>query len=128
MATNYYETAVQEMIDFGDGTASKRNPAGGSHTGTQVNLSSLAIGQKATTSVWDPGSVANGAKVSTTITVVGAALGDHTRVSFTLDLQELTLTSYVSASNTVEIVLGNLTGAAVDLGSGTLSVLVFEIR
>jgi len=128
MATNYYETATQEMIDFGDGTAVKRNPSGGQHTGTQVNLSSLAIGQEATTSAWDPGSVANGAKVSTTVTITGAALGDHTSISFSLDLQELTLTSYVSAANTVEVVLGNLTGDAVDLGSGNLSVLVFEIR
>ena len=128
MATNYFETAAQEMIDFGDSTAVKRNPAGGTHTGTQVNLSSLAIGQKATTASWNPGSVANGAKASTTVTVTGAALGDHVNVSFSLDLQELTFTAYVSASNTVEIVLGNLTGAALDLGLGTLSVLVFEVR
>jgi hypothetical protein len=78
------------------------------------------------TATWDPASVASGATVTTTVTVSGASLGDFTLESFSLSLAGLQLTSYVSAANTVTAVLSNLTGSAVDLASGTLSVLVLK--
>lgn len=77
--------------------------------------------------VWDPASLAVGAADTTTITVTGAVLGDIVQVSFSLDLQELVLTGYVSAADTVEVVLENINAAnPVDLASGTVSAMVMQ--
>lgn len=79
------------------------------------------------TATWDPGSVSSGAQTSTTVTVTGAAVGDSVRATFSLSLAGLQMTAYVSAANTVTVLLGNLTGGAVDLASGTLTVTVSKI-
>lgn len=76
------------------------------------------------TKAWDPPSVAVGASTTTGITVSDAALGDNVEVSFNMSLAGLVLTAYVSASNSVTVVLHNPTGGAVDLVAGTLSVRV----
>jgi hypothetical protein len=128
MPTNYYQTAVQEDLDVGTSTAEKRNPGGGTHTGTQIGIHSLGVNQAAGTTTWDPGSIATGAEEVKEITVSGAALGDFVLVSFSLDVADLTLTAAVTATNTVTAQLSNLTGGAVNLGSGTLKVLVLKSR
>lgn len=128
MAVAMYERLVTEDLDRGTGAVTKRNPGGGSLVGTQVGIHSFAIGTGATSTTWDPGEVAAGSKVSTTVTVSGANLGDFVLASFSLDLQELVLSASISAANTVEVVLANLTGSAVDLSSGTLRVLVLQSR
>lgn len=128
MATLYYETIGQEDMNTGVGTFSSRNPGGGTLTSTQIGIHSLAVTQLKVTATWDPASVSVGASVTTTVTVTGAALGDFTLASFSLSLSGLVLTSYVSAANTVTVVLSNPTAAAVDLASGTLAVLVFKSR
>ncbi len=124
------ERLMSEDIERGVGSTSKTHPSGGTLNGYKVNLGSFSTKESdaAVTATWDPGSVANGAKVSTTVTVTGAALGDFVMVSFSLDLQEMALSGSVSATDTVEVVLGNLTGAALDLGSGTLKASVFKVR
>jgi hypothetical protein len=127
-ATVYYERLVGEDIDTGTGVVTKRNPGGGSLTGTQVGLHTFAVGTAQAQAVWDPPSVANGSMTTTTVTVNGANLGDYAIVSFSLSLQSMEMTASVSATNTVTVVLSNLTGASVDLASGTLSVLVFKSR
>ena len=121
-----YEKIVQEDLNVGVGAVTVTAPGGGTLASTQIGIHSLAVGQVKVTATWDPASVAAGSKISTTVTVSGASLGDFVLASFSLDLQELTLTCYVSASNTVEVVLANLTGSAVDLASGTLAVLVLK--
>lgn len=73
---------------------------------------------------FNPPSLASGASELTTITVTGAALGNYVQLSFSLDLQGLTLDGYVSAVNTVTAVFSNLTVGAIDLGSGTLKARV----
>jgi hypothetical protein len=73
---------------------------------------------------YDPPSLAAGKGVTTTVTVAGAALGDFAQASFSLDLQALTLTAWVSAADTVSVHFQNGTAAAIDLGSGTLRVRV----
>jgi hypothetical protein len=74
--------------------------------------------------IYDPPSLAAGEEVTTTVTVAGTALGDFARASFSLDLQGITLTAWVSAADTVSVRFQNGTTAAVDLGSGTLRVRV----
>ncbi len=128
MATRYRDLALQEDLNIGVGTGTRRHPAGGTLTGTQIGIHSLAVGQAKVTATWDPGAVAAGGKVSTTITVAGAALGDFVLRSFSLDVQGLTFTADVSAANTVTVTLANLTGSAVDLASGTLAVVVLKAR
>lgn len=76
---------------------------------------------------WDPASIANGASLTLAMaSVTGAALGDFVMASFSLDLAGLSLTGYVSAANTVTVVLVNNTGGAVDLASGTITVRVMK--
>lgn len=74
---------------------------------------------------YDPASLIDGAGATTTVTVTGAALGDYVaHASFSLDLQSITLTAYVSAANTVSVRFQNESTATVDLASGTIRVVV----
>lgn len=73
---------------------------------------------------WNPASIADGNEVAVEVTVPGARLGDFAFASFSLDLQDLDLGVAVTAADTVTAVLGNDTGGAIDLGSGTLRVKV----
>ena len=91
--------------------------------GTWVEFGNLKL-QGSTT--WDAPSVASGAQTTTTVTVTGAALGDLCLVSFSLDLQGMQLTAYVSSANTATVVLRNGTAGSIDLASGTLRVRVIK--
>ena len=124
----YYDRLCQEDLDTGVDVTSKRNPGGGTLTATQVGIHTFAIGQVRYSATWDPGSVASGGYVAVSMTVTGAELGDFTLASFSLNITNLNLSSYVSAAKTVTVVLSNLTGTAVDLEEGTLHVLVFKAR
>jgi hypothetical protein len=73
---------------------------------------------------YNPPNIVSGSSISTTVTVAGAALGNYVTASFSLDLQGLTLSAYVSAPNTVTVIFANNTGGAIDLASGTLTVWV----
>lgn len=73
---------------------------------------------------YNAASLADGEGVTTTVTVTGAALGDFADVSFSLDLQGITTTAYVSAANTVTVRLQNETTGTIDLASGTLRARV----
>ena len=58
--------------------------------------------------------------MTTTVTVTGAALGDIvTGVSFSLDLQGLSVSESVSPADTVSVLFFNGTAVAIDLASGT---------
>lgn len=73
---------------------------------------------------YDPASLVDGAGATTTVTVTGAALGDYAQASFSLDLQGILLTAYVSAANTVAVRFQNETTGTLDLASGTINVRV----
>jgi len=75
---------------------------------------------------YDAPSIAAGASATTTVTVTGAALGDFvSAISLGVSSAGLVITGYVSAANTVTVVLYNPTGAAVDLAS---TLLAAEVR
>lgn len=82
------------------------------------------VWNKSTT--WDPASINAGLSTSTTIAVPGAVVGDMVAVSFSVSLGGLVLSAYVSAVDTVTVVLSNPTAGAVNLGSGTLKVRVLQ--
>lgn len=90
------------------------------------NLIDAAVGKVLTGSkTHNFASIADGARESTTVTVTGAALGDFVvAVSVSVDAAGGVLSGYVSAANTVTVDLLNETGAALDLASATLRVLV----
>jgi len=73
---------------------------------------------------YNPASLADGAGATTTVTVTGAALGDFAEASFSLDLQGITMTAWVSAADTVSVRFQNESGGVLDLGSGTLAARV----
>jgi hypothetical protein len=75
----------------------------------------------------DPASIAAGATGTNTLTVTGAALGDHVLVSPPYDLGGLEMGHpVVSAADTVKITLRNNTAAAIDLASGTWKAKVLK--
>lgn len=74
----------------------------------------------------DPASLVDGAGATASITVTGAALGDFVLVAAPYDLQDLTVTAYVQAANTVEVRIQNESGATIDLASGTWKALVIK--
>jgi len=87
-----------------------------------VQLANVLNGSK----TYDPPSLSTGTQTTTTVTVTGAVLGDYARTSFSLDLQGLTMSAYVSATDTVTVVTLNMTGGTLDLASGTLRVRVWK--
>ena len=74
---------------------------------------------------YDPPSLLTGAQAQTTVTVTGAVLGNVAMASFSLDLQGITLSATVSATDTVTVTFRNDTGGTIDLASGTLAASVF---
>ena len=74
----------------------------------------------------DWGSIADHDEAMEEVTVTGAALGDFAMASMSVDVADLQLSADVTAANTVTCVLSNSTGGAVDLGSGTLKVMVIK--
>jgi hypothetical protein len=94
---------------------------GGMPAKLRINRTNPVLTGSAT---WDPASKATTLQDTTTVTVVGAALGDVVEVSFSLDLQGQTLSGYVSAADTVTVVLFNSTAGTLNLASGTVSVRV----
>lgn len=79
------------------------------------------------TTTYDPPSIADkSSTLSSGITITGAALGNYVQVGAPYDLQGLSATAYVSATNTVKILLVNNTGGAVDLASGTWKIRITQ--
>jgi hypothetical protein len=125
-----YELVVQEDLNVGtDDGVSVTSPDGGSLSGTQIGIHSVAVGQFSVTDNWNPASIAAAGYESTSVTVPGAAVGDFVLVSLaSLLTDDLMLDGHVSAADTVKVVLFNPTGGAVNLDLGTLRVLVFKSR
>jgi len=79
---------------------------------------------------WDPPSIADGAVTAITVDVLGAKKGDPVSVGFTTPTAaaNMILAGYVDVNDRVRVVLFNKNGAALDLGSGTVNVMVFQLR
>ena len=125
-----YEKIVQEDLNVGTAAdVSVTNPGGGTLTGTQVGIHSVAVGQVSYTETWDPSSIAAGSYESGDITVPGAAVGDFVMVTHSGILtSNLMISGHVSAADTVKYFLFNPTAGAIDCATGTLGVLVFKSR
>lgn len=96
----------------------------GSPSGASGVVTGLLYGSK----TFDWASIADAAVATTTVTVTGAVLGDHVvSTAMSVSTGGVILHGYVSGSNTVTVVANNETGGAVDMASGTLSVLVAKV-
>lgn len=74
---------------------------------------------------YDPPNLAAGAvSPITTLSVSGALIGMPVMLSFLLDTQGVVFSGWVSAPNTVSVVLQNQTAGAINLASGTLTAYV----
>ena len=73
---------------------------------------------------FNPPSIINAGQTTQDVTVPGAALGDYAIASFSIDTQGIKLDAQVRAANVVRVTFTNNTGAPIDLGGGTLRVLV----
>lgn len=76
---------------------------------------------------WDPASVLDGNFSKKAITVTGAVLGDMVVASFDVDITDLQLTASVVGDDSVEAILTNSTDGTLDIGSGTLRVVVTSL-
>jgi hypothetical protein len=128
-----------EVRDMRDGLASFSNELSVGEVGTLLGQTFNAVGgakigdggkiTKVLTgsTTWDPAEIADGDDLATTLTVTGAAVGDPCFAGFTtLTTEDVLISANVSATNTVQVVLLNRNGAAVNLASGTLKVTVFQ--
>lgn len=87
-----------------------------------------ATGGLTGSATFNPADLADGTGETTTVTVTGAALGDYAVASFSLDLQGLIMTAWVSAADTVSVRFQHEVGGAnINLASGTLRARVFTL-
>lgn len=80
---------------------------------------------KNASAAWTPGAVASGAQASTTVTIAGVVLGNYVLVAASVDLQDQILIGYVSAANTVTVLLQNNTASPITLGTISVNVRVY---
>lgn len=103
----------------------------GTGTADSVPESPNVVGNTAQTftgvATYDPANITDGDGVTTTLTVTGVTLGGYALATFSLNLQGIILSAWVSATNTVSVRFQNETGGAIDLASGTLRVQVANI-
>lgn len=123
-------SALSNVIPLGGGSAGANilPPIVGSWADITPSGSSWRViassGGLVGSKTYDPGDLSDGAGETTTVTVTGAALGDFARASFSLDLQGVLLTAWVSSADTVSVRFQNESGGSVNLDEGTLSVRV----
>jgi hypothetical protein len=132
------ETLMAEDLELGISPTTKTHPSGGTLNGTQISLSTFSLcaaSGYAPVVAWDPGTIASGSQAVKEIDAPGAASGDKVLAALTTlnDTDcapngELLISAHVSSDNHVTVILANLTGVAVTVQPGTLSVLVFRHR
>ena len=74
----------------------------------------------------DPGSLVDGAGSTHSVTIEGVNLSDFVLISAPYDLQDMTVTAYVQAEDTVEIRIQNESGGTKDLASGDWRIIVIK--
>jgi hypothetical protein len=130
-ATGFTGPAKIVSVDVANDTITVDQRAASTNSATTLSSPSpvfavAGYSQLSGSATYDPPNLIDGAGATTTVTVTGAALGDYAEASFSLDLQGITLTAWVSAADTVSVRFQNETGGTIDLGSGTLRARVFK--
>lgn len=102
--------------------SSSSSPAGWKYSGSAWEAFGFAHLEANTT--WDPPSISATSYSSTVMTVPGAVLGDYVQASLSSNITGCVLSAFVSAVDTVTVVLQNVTAGSVNISSGTLRVRV----
>lgn len=110
----------------GTGTHTRKNCVKSDDVGVITGWYVDFIGGFSGSTSYDPPALADGAGASTTVTVTGAALGDFAVASFNPSVAGLTVTANVTSANTVTVRFQNESGAALDIGTGSLRAKVFR--
>lgn len=77
---------------------------------------------------WTPGTIANNASASTTVTVTGVVVGWVALASFSLSLGGMSISAAVTNPDTVTVTITNNTGGPLTLGAGFVRVLVIPFN
>lgn len=119
-----YERAVEQDFDIGIGEVEVTAPTGGKMKGRRVNIASFAFATYS--GAWDPGAVAAGSYVSTSIPITGISNGDFLMVSFDGIPNSQVIRHQNIFNSNVIVSLTNVGVAAHNPGSGTLRIAVFK--
>lgn len=112
-----------EILHGGSGTTNLNLKDGGLKIGNGTRISKYLSATK----TYDIPSLADGAVDSTTVTVLGAETGDLAIASMTsITSQDIQITAHVQSSDTVRVLFKNVSGSAIDPGSGTLRVGIIK--
>lgn len=95
-------------------------------TGGEVFVPSPSRNEIQHSASWNPTSIATMSNLTVSHTIDGAALGDIVLASHNKSLLGCMLTGYVSAADTVTLVLFNPTAGSIDIDSGTVIVRVLK--
>lgn len=97
--------------------------------GIQVGSSTVVKAITAGTVAIDPGSIAATTKSEVSVTITGVAVGDHISMNPPTGMNDdiLFVGAYVSAANTVKVMLYNTTAGAIDDGSVDWTYLWFDL-
>jgi len=122
--------SLNSVIDVINGDAPASDVVGVSLTAGVTGVLPLANGGTGAvltgSKTYDPASMLTLTQVSTTVTVTGAAVGDYVLLSHSVTLAGVSLTGYVSATDTVTAVYFNGSSGTVDVASGTLQARVIK--
>lgn len=91
--------------------------------GTPISKSETA------TKTWNPGTVADDAVASTTVTLTGAALGDIVSAAYEgIGSRDVLISANVQSTNTVRVVLHNRNGGSITFSDALLRVNIFKYQ
>ena len=95
-----------------------------SNPGPNIVAESLNRGEAVVTATITPASISAGAATAFASTVTGVAAGDHVSVSGATGVAAYAVAAYVSAANTVQIVIHNPSGGSLTPSNSTYLVRV----
>lgn len=76
----------------------------------------------------DPSNMADGADTTEELTVPGVRIGDSVvGIVPGVDMDEITVTGYITADDTVELQFVNESGGAVNLGESDWTIVVYDL-
>lgn len=119
------ETRLNDIVRAINGLNSTVTDVGTDVTGVASAITAAFPPPLTSSATFDPANLLTLTQDIATLTVTGAALGNAVKPSFSLDLQGITLSGYVSAANTVKVVFFNGTSGTINLASGTVKARVY---
>ncbi len=118
------ESSLRQIITAINGLNTSIGEVDASIDAIETTLATAFPAPLTGSATFDPANLLTLTQDIATLTVSGAALGNFVQASFSLDLQGITVSAYVSAPNAVKVVFFNGTSGTINLASGTVRVRV----